>query len=83
MVQRLTEIINAAYAAGENGLWPPNTPRVFEYGVQEMVDREELLFAYRDGELAGLESACTRSTSAPPSSGCSAPRGWTAASAAS
>ena len=47
-------MINAAYAAGEDGLWPPNTPRVFEHDVQEMVDREELLFAYRDGALAGL-----------------------------
>jgi hypothetical protein len=54
MVRELTEMINAAYAAGEDGLWPPDTPRVFEHEVQAMVDREELLFAYRDGELAGL-----------------------------
>src|SRR5262249_7673139 len=45
---------NAAYAAGEQGLWPPNTPRVFDYEVQEMVDKGELLFVHRDGALAGL-----------------------------
>jgi hypothetical protein len=47
-------MINAAYEAGERGLWPPNTPRVFEHEVQQMIDNDELLFAYRDGELAGL-----------------------------
>jgi hypothetical protein len=54
VIAQLTHIINAAYAAGEQGLWPPDTPRVFESEVQQMVDREELLFAYRDDELAGL-----------------------------
>src|SRR3954466_11089359 len=49
VIPQLTEMINAAYAAGEQGLWPPDTPRVFDHEVQEMVDREELLFAYRDG----------------------------------
>jgi hypothetical protein len=54
VVPELTQIINAAYAAGEEGLWPPDTPRVFDYEVKQMLDKEELLFAYRDGELAGL-----------------------------
>jgi hypothetical protein len=54
VVPELTAMINAAYAAGEQGLWPPGTPRVFEYEVQEMVDNGELRFVYRDGVLAGL-----------------------------
>jgi GNAT superfamily N-acetyltransferase len=54
VIEQLTRMINAAYAAGEDGLWPPNTPRVFDYEVQEMVDREELRFLHRDGELVGL-----------------------------
>jgi GNAT superfamily N-acetyltransferase len=54
VIDQLTRMINAAYEAGERGLWPPNTPRVFDHEVQAMVDNEELLFAYRDGELAGL-----------------------------
>ena len=53
MVARLTEMINAAYAAGEIGLWPPDTPRVFDYEVREMLDNGELLVVRRDGELAG------------------------------
>jgi len=47
-------MINAAYEAGERGLWPPNTPRVFDHEVQAMVDNDELLFVRRDGEIAGL-----------------------------
>jgi hypothetical protein len=46
-------MINAAYEAGEEGLWPPDTPRVFDYEVRAMLDNGELLFARRDGELAG------------------------------
>ena len=54
MVPELTKMINAAYEAGEQGLWPPNTPRVFDSDVQAMVDNGELLFVRRDGQLAGL-----------------------------
>jgi GNAT superfamily N-acetyltransferase len=54
VVAELTRMINAAYEAGEQGLWPPNTPRVFEHEVQAMVDNEELLFVRRGGEIAGL-----------------------------
>ena len=46
-------MINAAYEAGEQGLWPPDTPRVFEDEVRHMVDNHELLFVRRDGEIAG------------------------------
>lgn len=54
MVPELTNMINAAYEAGEQGLWPPNTPRVFDSEVQAMLDNGELLFVRRDGQLAGL-----------------------------
>jgi N-acetylglutamate synthase-like GNAT family acetyltransferase len=53
VIEQLTRMINAAYEAGEQGLWPPNTPRVFDHEVQEMVDNDELLFVRRDGEIAG------------------------------
>jgi N-acetylglutamate synthase-like GNAT family acetyltransferase len=53
VVPELTQMINAAYEAGEQGLWPPGTPRVFDHEVQQMVDNDELLLVRRDGELAG------------------------------
>ena len=46
-------MINAAYAAGEEGLWEPGTPRVLESEVREMLGAGELLLVRRDGELAG------------------------------
>jgi N-acetylglutamate synthase-like GNAT family acetyltransferase len=53
VIELVTGMINAAYAAGEEGLWPPDTPRVFDYEVREMLDKGELLFARRDGAIAG------------------------------
>ncbi|WP_051324706.1 GNAT family N-acetyltransferase [Candidatus Solirubrobacter pratensis] len=53
MIAELTEMINAAYAAGEEGLWRPGTPRVFEQDVRAMLEAGELLTLERDGELAG------------------------------
>jgi ribosomal protein S18 acetylase RimI-like enzyme len=46
-------MINAAYAAGEEGMWHPGTPRVFEADVRAMLDAGELLTVERDGALAG------------------------------
>ena len=46
-------MINAAYAAGEQGLWQPGTPRVFEAEVRALLDAGELLVVRRDGALAG------------------------------
>lgn len=46
-------MINAAYAIGEEGLWEPGTPRVFESEVRELVHAGELLLCRRDGEIAG------------------------------
>lgn len=46
-------MINAAYAAGEDGMWKPGTPRVFEQDVRAMVEAGEIITVERDGELAG------------------------------
>jgi GNAT superfamily N-acetyltransferase len=53
VIHELTHMINAAYAAGEEGLWKPGTPRVFEQDVRAMVEAGEILTVERDGELAG------------------------------
>ena len=53
VIARLTEMINDAYAAGEDGMWVPGTPRVFEEEVRALVDAGELLVLERDGALAG------------------------------
>jgi GNAT superfamily N-acetyltransferase len=46
-------MINAAYAAGEQGMWKPGTPRITEAEVRERLDAGELLVVHRDGALAG------------------------------
>jgi GNAT superfamily N-acetyltransferase len=46
-------MINAAYAAGEDGMWQPGTPRVFEQDVRAMLEAGEIITVERDGELAG------------------------------
>lgn len=46
-------MINAAYAAGEQGMWQPGTPRIFETEVSALLDAGELMVVRRGGELAG------------------------------
>ena len=46
-------MINDAYAAGEQGMWPPGTPRIFEAEVRALVDAGELIVVRRDGAVAG------------------------------
>jgi len=46
-------MINAAYAAGEQGMWRPGTPRVFEAEVRGLLEAGELIVLRRGGELAG------------------------------
>jgi GNAT superfamily N-acetyltransferase len=53
VVEELTAMINAAYAAGEQGMWRPDTPRVSDAEVRSLVDAGELLVLRRDGAPAG------------------------------
>jgi GNAT superfamily N-acetyltransferase len=53
VVDELTVMINAAYAAGEQGMWKPNQPRTAPATVQELLDAGALLTLERGGELAG------------------------------
>jgi len=53
VIAELTDMINAAYAAGEDGMWVPGTPRVFEREVRALLDAGELLVLERDGAVAG------------------------------
>ena len=46
-------MINAAYAAGEEGMWRPGTTRVFEAEVSALLEAGELVVVRRDGALAG------------------------------
>jgi len=46
-------MINAAYADGEQGMWRPGTPRIFEDEVRALLDAGELMVVRRDGALAG------------------------------
>ena len=46
-------MINAAYAAGEEGMWRPDTPRVFAAEVRGLLDAGELVVVWRDGAPAG------------------------------
>src|SRR4051812_4655263 len=46
-------MINAAYAAGEQGMWRPDTPRILETEVRALLDAGELIVVKRDGALAG------------------------------
>ena len=38
VVEEVTAMINAAYAAGEQGMWRPDTPRIFEAEVRAPLD---------------------------------------------
>jgi GNAT superfamily N-acetyltransferase len=53
VVEEVTAMINAAYDAGEEGMWRPDTPRIFEAEVRALVDAGELLVVRRGGALAG------------------------------
>jgi N-acetylglutamate synthase-like GNAT family acetyltransferase len=53
VIDQLTRMINDAYAFGEEGMWQPGTPRVFDHDVREMLEAGEILTVERDGELAG------------------------------
>jgi N-acetylglutamate synthase-like GNAT family acetyltransferase len=53
VVEEVTAMINAAYAAGEQGMWRPDTPRIFEAEVRALLDAGELVVVRRDGVLAG------------------------------
>jgi ribosomal protein S18 acetylase RimI-like enzyme len=53
VVEQVTAMINAAYAAGEQGMWQPGTPRIFDAEVRELLDAGELMVVRREGELAG------------------------------
>ena len=50
-------MINAAYADGEEGMWRPDTPRVFEAEVRALLEAGELMVVRRDGALAGCVRA--------------------------
>jgi GNAT superfamily N-acetyltransferase len=53
VVEELTRLVNAAYAAGEQGLWEPGTPRISPDSLRALVDAGELLLVERDGAPAG------------------------------
>jgi N-acetylglutamate synthase-like GNAT family acetyltransferase len=53
VVEEITAMINAAYAAGEDGMWQPHTTRVSEAEVTALLDAGELIVIRRDGALAG------------------------------
>ena len=53
VVEDLTAMINGAYADGEQGMWRPDTPRIFEDEVRALLDAGELQLVWRDDALAG------------------------------
>jgi GNAT superfamily N-acetyltransferase len=53
VVDELTRLINAAYAAGEQGMWEPGTPRISAAEVGALLEAGELIVARRDGAPAG------------------------------
>jgi GNAT superfamily N-acetyltransferase len=50
---RLANIINAAYQAGEAGLWEPGWKRTSREGVERLVAAGEIAVAWQDGEPVG------------------------------
>jgi GNAT superfamily N-acetyltransferase len=52
-VGELVRLINAAYAAGEAGLWVDGTPRTDEEEIGPAVQAGEMLAAILDGRLVG------------------------------
>jgi GNAT superfamily N-acetyltransferase len=51
--ERLAEIINAAYHAGEAGLWEPGWQRISAEGVKPLVAAGEIAVAWQEGEPVG------------------------------
>jgi GNAT superfamily N-acetyltransferase len=49
----IARMINAAYAAGEAGLWRPGTERISAPAVRDLLEAGELIVVHRDGALAG------------------------------
>ena len=58
VVTAVLPLVNAAYAAGEAGLWRPGAQRISAEDLREMVARGELAVARRDGAIVG----CVRTT---------------------
>jgi GNAT superfamily N-acetyltransferase len=46
-------IVNAAYAAGEAGLWHPGVERIGADELREVIERHRLAVARRGGEIVG------------------------------
>jgi ribosomal protein S18 acetylase RimI-like enzyme len=53
LVERLSSLINAAYAIGEAGLWAPDTPRTTPAEVSRLVECGEMLVARLGERVAG------------------------------
>jgi GNAT superfamily N-acetyltransferase len=49
----LAEIINAAYATGEDGIWEPGWKRIDRAAVERLVAAGEIAVAWRDGRPVG------------------------------
>jgi GNAT superfamily N-acetyltransferase len=49
----LLEMVNAAFAWGEEGMWRPGAYRLSADGLRALADRGELVVARRDGALVG------------------------------
>jgi predicted N-acetyltransferase YhbS len=59
LLAALREIVNAAYARGEIGLWRDGTDRILPYELRALVAAGELAAAREDGRVVG----CVRVTS--------------------
>jgi GNAT superfamily N-acetyltransferase len=46
-------LVNGAYAAGEAGLWRPNTDRIWDEELRALIERRELAVARRGGAIVG------------------------------
>ena len=53
LVERLTDLVNAAYERGERGLWRPGTARIFGDEVAASIAAGELAVARVGTEVAG------------------------------
>jgi GNAT superfamily N-acetyltransferase len=53
LVEAVAEVINRAYAAGEDGLWVPGTPRTTPAGVADLIAGGGMLVARLDGQVVG------------------------------
>jgi GNAT superfamily N-acetyltransferase len=58
VVAAVLPLVNAAYAAGEAGLWRPGARRISPAELRELIARGELAVARRDGAIVG----CVRTT---------------------